>query len=110
MNCFPLYDNLSQDLPNKELTQKQKQEIVKNISQIDPNGLELIYSLIHYYFNSNEKDSDISDLPYGGVKVKNDNDTHDVEWDIDNFPTKLKQLLYKFVSMHLKSIEEKFNT
>ena len=26
MNCFPLYDNLSQDLPNKELTQKQKQE------------------------------------------------------------------------------------
>lgn len=109
MNCFPLYDNLSQDLPKKELTQKQKQEIIKNISQIDTNGLELIYSLIHYYFNSNEKDSIISDLPYGGVKVKNDNNTHDVTWDIDSFPTKLKQLLYKFVSMHLKSIEEKFD-
>lgn len=109
MNCFPLYDNLSQDLPNKELTQKQKQEIIKNISQIDTNGLELIYSLVHYYFNSNEQDCIISDLPYGGIKVKNDNNTHDVTWDIDCFPTKLKQLLYKFVSMHLKSIEEKFD-
>ena len=109
MNCFPLYNNLSQDLPNKELTQKQKQEIIKNISKIDSNGLELIYSLIHYYFNSNEKDSAISVIPYGGYKVKNENDTHDVTWDIDSFPTKLKQLLYKFVSVHLKSIQEKFD-
>ena len=45
MSCFPLYNNLVQDLPTKELTQKQKNEFVKNISKIDTNGLELIYSL-----------------------------------------------------------------
>ena len=48
MSYFPLYNNLLQELPTKELTQKQKDEFIKNISKIDTNGLELIYSLIHF--------------------------------------------------------------
>jgi hypothetical protein len=106
MNCFPLYDNLLQELPNKELTQRQKQDIIKNILSVNLNGLELIYSLIHFYYIQNEKDSVISELPYNGIKVKNDNNTYNVTWDIDLFPTKLKQLLHKFISIHLKSIGE----
>lgn len=106
MSYFPLYDNLLQDLPTKELTQKQKDEFIKNISKIDTNGLELIYSLIHFYFIRNEEYSSIVDVPYNGTKVENENDKYDVSWDIDNFPVKLKQLLYKFVSMHIKNVCE----
>ena len=109
MTYFPLYDNLIQELPNKDLTLKQKDEFSKNILKIDTNGMELIYALIHFYFIRNESMSDIVDIPYSGTKIENENDNYDITWEISNFPNKLRQLLYKFVSMHLKTITEQPN-
>lgn len=105
MSYFPLYDNLIQELPSKDLTQKQKDEFVKNILKFDTNGMELIYALIHFYFTRNEND-DIADLPYNGTKTELENNNYDVSWEITQLPIKLRQLLYKFVSMHIKNVTE----
>ena len=109
MSYFPLYDNLVQELPTKDLTLKQKDEFSKNILKIDTNGMELIYALIHFYFIRNESATEIVDLPYAGTKIENEHNNYDITWEIGNFPIKLRQLLYKFVSMHLKTITEEPN-
>jgi len=109
MSYFPLYDNLNQELPTKDLTLKQKDEFSKNILKIDTNGMELIYALIHVYFMRNESVTEIVDIPYLGTKIENENNNYDVTWEIGNFPIKLRQLLYKFISMHLKTLIEESN-
>jgi hypothetical protein len=108
MSYFPLYENLIQELPTKDLTQKQKDEFVKNILKIDTNGMELIYALIHFYFISHENDN-ITEVPYNGTKTELENHNYDVSWEITQFPIKLRQLLYKFVSMHIKNVTENPN-
>ena len=48
MSGFPLYDNLSKDLSaKKDLTVKQKTDLIKNINLIDQDGQELVYALIY---------------------------------------------------------------
>jgi|UniRef100_A0A6C0D036 hypothetical protein len=113
---FPLYTSLLNNLPKKELTIKQKKEFIDKTTTIDNSGAELIYALIISYYNDNKeiqnkdetnKDKDIESknfLPYEATSNHNI-----IEFDFEKFPSPLKQLLYKFINIHLKSTEEDKN-
>ena len=46
MPTFPLYDNLSKDIPKKDLTVTQKEDFVKKVENINQAGQDLIYALV----------------------------------------------------------------
>lgn len=105
MTNFPLYDSLTRDLPKKDLTVKQKEELVEKLNKIDENGRDLVYALIQFY-NINNYDEELSNsLPYGGesevIQGK-----EDITWNLTDFPIKLRRTLYKFVVMHSQNMEE----
>ncbi len=107
MSGFPLYDNLIQQLPKKDLTLKQKEEFIRNISAIDYNGKELIYALIMVYKSQNVQQDKQNSLPYDGTQIQTDKKAfYNVTWNYMNFPIKLRHLLFKFLELHLKTLEE----
>jgi len=95
MSSFPLYDSLIVDVSNDELKIEEKDDFMKMIKTFDTNGYELIYALIRVFQLENNEDKSTFKLPYGGKYVKND-----ILFDLNEFPNKLKQLLYKFVKIH----------
>lgn len=104
---FPLYDRLAQDIPSKDLTCKQKQEFMEKVRNIDNNGFELIYVLVQTY-NKIYNDEELStSLPYNGKldKTKKKGEEN-VTWNFLDFPQKLRYILYKFIIMHMKNMEE----
>jgi hypothetical protein len=104
MSKFPLYDNLSKDIPEDDLTLAQKRNFVKRVDKSDQEGHNLIYALIKMY-NIEEKDDDDTNtsftLPYNGLYVE-----RDILFDIDNFPIPLKHILYRFSTAHVVKMKE----
>ena len=107
MSGFPLYDNLVQQLPKKDLTVKQKEDFIKNISDIDNNGKELIYALVYIFYIQN-LNKNCDDLPFDGYKQQYEQKKshYNITWNFLNFPIKLRQLLYKFIILHMKTLHE----
>lgn len=97
MSNFPLYDNISKGVKNKDLTAKQKSDLVKRISSLNENGTRIIYALIKTY--SMHDSTKFSLLPYEGRR----DDSSSITFDLEKFPNKLKQILYKFIDLHDKS-------
>ena len=56
MSKFPLFDNLSKDIPNRDLLLTEKRLFMKNIEAVDKNGHELTYALIRVYQIENKED------------------------------------------------------
>lgn len=104
MNQFPLYTSLFKDIPTIDLKGHEKKEFCKNIKKLDQNGYDLIYALIRIYYLDNEDSILGFTLPYGGKYIKND-----LKFDLEVFPSKLKQLLNKFIYVHLKKMEDELN-
>ena len=103
MSNFPLYDNMSKDIKNRDLTLKQKDEFMRKIKKIDDNGAELVYALIRVFENENSEETPGSfKLPYCGKYTSK----QDMKFDLDQLPLKLKQILYKFVTIHSKKMKE----
>lgn len=100
MTTLPLYDSIIKGVPTKELTVKQKNELICNIEKINSDGIELVYCLIVAYYTNNDGDEAI-ELPYESTKKEKD-----ITFTIDNFPKKLKQLIYKFLNMHIQTMKE----
>jgi hypothetical protein len=106
---FPLYDNLISQISKKDLTVKQKEEFIKNVKIIDINGKELIYSLIYIFFSQNvDVNVDNKIIPYNGTNEQtNDKKSlSNITWNFMDFPVKLRQLLYNFMNLHNKTIQE----
>jgi len=101
---FPLYDNIIKGIKNKDLTAKQKSDLTKRINDINDNGATLVYALIKTY--SINEGSKFSLLPYNGER----RDQSGITFDLEKFPNKLKQVLYKFIDLHDKSIISCTNT
>jgi hypothetical protein len=101
MSNFPLYDNLIKDLPEEEITVKQKDKFIKLVKDIDEYGSELIYALIRFYQLENSEDKSTFKLPYGGKYVK-----HDMKFDFNELPNQLKHILFKFIQIHIKTLKE----
>lgn len=101
MSKFPLYDSLIKDLPKKDLTMTQKRVFIKRIAKIDKNGHDLVYALIRMYqVENNEKNTSFT-LPYNGTFIDND-----INFDLDNLPVDLKQILFKFTGVHIGKMKE----
>jgi hypothetical protein len=101
MNKFPLYTNLSKEIKSKrDLTIKQKEDFMNKILIIDDDGAELLYTLIRFYYIEETNDQSC-DVPYKGILNKKS-----IKFDLENFPFKLKHILYKFVNMHLDKMNE----
>lgn len=101
MSKFPLYDSLSKDIADVDLTTSQKRSFIKKILKIDQTGHELVYALIRMYQIENGEENMSFTLPYSGTFVEND-----INFDLDKLPKKLKQILYKFIGVHLDKMKE----
>lgn len=107
MSGFPLYDNLSKDLSaKKDLTVKQKTDLIKNINNIDQDGKELVYALIYYYYINNETINESNIPPYKGKSQETPSNLQNITWNLGNFPIKLRILLHNFLTMHMKKLAE----
>ena len=119
MSGFPLYDNLSKDLSaKKDLTVKQKTDLIKNINLIDQDGQELVYALIYYYYINNESNNESNNKsnnefnnesntpPYKGKSQETPSNLQNITWNLGNFPIKLRVLLHNFLTMHMKKLAE----
>jgi hypothetical protein len=108
-NSFPLYDSLLRDTYNKDLTIKQKKMLVSRIEQIDTNGAEGVYALIKYHA-IHTNDENMSSL--FNCKTEINTGLSDITWNINNLPTRLRQILFKFTEINetrqqeLKTIHE----
>jgi hypothetical protein len=103
MSKFPLFDSLSNDIPDKDLTLSQKGLFIKRMNKIDKNGHDLVYALIKMYQVENNEENTSFKLPYNGTFIENN-----INFDLDKFPYDLKHILSKFVNVHIdKMIEEK---
>jgi hypothetical protein len=100
MSTFPLFTSLRKGLLSRDLTAKTKENFIAEVKNIDESGSELIYALVRFYYIE-ETGTPLPGLPYEG-KITDDN----VQFNLDNFPNKLKQLLYKFIQLHVKNMEE----
>lgn len=98
---FPFYDSMIKDVKNKDLTMKQKDDFISTINKIDENGYELVYALIRIYEMQHEENSGTFIIPYSGKYIEKD-----IQFDLEQFPFKLKQILFKFVSIHIKKMNE----
>jgi len=101
MSNFPLYDSLFSDTQNLDLNTVEKDDLMKMIKNIDEEGAERIYVLIRMFQLENSDDKSTFKIPYGGKYVKND-----LKFDLNDLPNQLKQIIYKFVLMHNKTMEE----
>jgi len=100
MSQFPLYTTLATNLSNKDLTIAQKTRFLSSIKDMEPEAHELIYILIKCYYLNNE-DGDPEKIPY------NLNPSKDrIDCDLSVFPNRLKQLLFKFATVHTKKLAE----
>lgn len=106
MNSFPLYNNLKKDLPKKDLIIKQKEELINCILKMDSNSKEIIYVLIQYYNSEYNTDKCSDDIPYNAIKKQNSDTECDISWSLTDIPIQLRQLLYKFMLLHIKNKEE----
>lgn len=104
MTTFPLYESISADINcKKDLTVRQKEELMNHLKNINLIGGEFVYALIQYH-------KMISDE---SIKKKivcaysdNSDGTSDMTYNLSQFPIKLKQILYKYVLIHDESLQE----
>lgn len=81
---------------NKDLSAHQKKELIQKIECMDESGVKLVYALIKMFSLSNNCKK--SSLPYDSKR-----ESESLSFDLEKFPNKLKQILYKFSDLHDKS-------
>jgi len=100
---FPLYNNLSKDVKKRDITIKQKEEFMQKISEMqsvgDTNGFELLYVLIKVHYLQTQTPLELKVLN-SKKELKN------IEFNLDELPNDLKQILYKFVVLHSQKVNE----
>lgn len=101
---FPLFCHLKNELNIEEiepLTLEQKIEMIEHIKELDEQGCSLVYALIRYYQIYEDKCSAI-DVPFSMKKVKTG-----YRFCIEDLPTLLQHLIFRFVDIHLRSQKER---
>ena len=96
---FPLYDLYTKKLSKRDLSKKQKDDFVSKVKELDQKGKELLFMLIKVYHIETTSTNDYY-LPYNGKENRKN-----ISFDLEEFPKELKQLLYRFVKDHLKTMK-----
>jgi hypothetical protein len=96
---FPLYDSIVDHTKNinKDLKKSEKEDFIESVKSINDKGAELIYALITMHHRKENNQEGIN-LPYNGSFVENGV----VEFNLGNFPKKLRRILYTFLKIHFK--------
>tara|TARA_Y100000389_G_C17211558_1_gene388756 strand:- start:102 stop:401 length:300 start_codon:yes stop_codon:yes gene_type:complete len=92
------------DLPSKKLTNKQKLDFLTKLKNINENGHEILYVLIRIFAKLKKKDTSIT--PF---KSNSNDEKTEFTFDLNNFPNKLGQLLYKFIILHHNTTQNDLN-
>lgn len=102
---FPLYENLKQDLPKKDLTTAEKEQFMRIIRDIDEYGRDLMYVLIQCYRLEHTPEC-TSTLPYKGTEMASGDgsETSSIYWNFLEFPIPLRHILYKFIRLNQEKI------
>jgi hypothetical protein len=102
MTSFPLFSHLKSEVceEEKDLSIEQKMKLVENIKKLNEQGCSLVYALIRYYQIFEAKDS-VVENPFGMKKIKTG-----YRFCIDELPSLLQNLIYRFVEIHLQSQNE----
>lgn len=87
-----LYESLSYNIPNRELSQEEKNFIVKHSVNLNEEQKEIVYLLILYHHIKENPNSKVI-LPY---KMKQ-KDTY-LEIKLEALDKNMKQILFKFIS------------
>ena len=95
-----LFESLKNDVENKDLLPEQKEELIKNIKTLDEKGSEIFFILIKL-FELDTIPSTGNGLPYECKFI-----AKEYRFDLEKLPELLKQILFKFTSMHIKNMEE----
>ena len=102
---FPLFDILFKNSKQNDLTKSKKMELLSTISLLDTKGIEFFFLIIKIYSSDT---TSFLDVPYKGEQIENktNNKVSDYKFNLEEFPFHLKQILYAFVKLHLKSMRE----
>lgn len=94
---IPVYTLIKNTLPipAEDLTDLEKQSLVKSINMIDKPGAELIYAIIRSYENDNGGDTTI---PYNGKIQKSG-----IRFELESLDVPLRRILFEFVKKHGES-------
>jgi hypothetical protein len=105
MNSFPLYNQIANNVPNTDLTPTEREFFAENIKKMDELGRELLFVLIYQFYTDNKKKGKNS-IPYKGKKEVVNNELFNFTWSLQDLPITLRQILLKFMKMHLITMEE----
>jgi len=105
MSNLPIYEILFKETSNEDLNNKEKDEFMKMVKKIDQKGFEIVYALIRIFQLENNEDKSTFKIPYGGKFVKDD-----LNFNLNDLPLQLKQILYKFLLLHIKTMKEEITS
>lgn len=111
MSKFPLYDTLVKNIPKKDLTSEEKENIINILNTLDQDGFNILYTIIHVFAINNKTKSIQESLssgkvPFKGKKEVNDDMTCNFRWNFNDFPIKLKHIISKFLLMHSINMQD----
>ncbi len=99
--------DLTDYLNNPLIGHNQKQELLDNIIKLDNNTKEIIYVLIQYYNTDVDSNKDSNVIPYNAIQKSTENkELFDLSWSLTDIPIPLRQMLYKFITLHMQKKEE----
>ena len=113
-NSFPLYDNLSKDIPKIEMNTSTKEDVITMINSLDQNGMNLLYVIIIIFAKKNQTKAVIdcienNKIVFKGKKDVNSDMTCNFKWNFNDLPIKLKYIIHKFLKLHLSTMLEEKN-
>ena len=106
MSNFPLYEQLSQDISSKDLTVKQKTTLVKQITNLDGPGKDLVFVLIQTHLKNTNEEYNIFPYECTAEISEVDPSMQNLTWSLNNLPIKLRHILWKFSVLHFQNMEE----
>ena len=106
MNSFPLYNQIVNNLPTIDLTPAEREFFSDNIKNMDELGKELLFVLIYHFYSENKKKGKNTIIPYKGKKEEVNDNLTNFTWSLQDLPIPLRQILLKFMKMHIITMEE----
>jgi hypothetical protein len=99
MSDISIFESIIKKVKIKDLTKKQKTEFVKNVETFNEDEIYTLYAIITMYNRQCDvdlhQDTQLTKHPYNGCT----DNSSGVVFDLDDFPIKLKQILYKFMNI-----------
>jgi calcineurin-like phosphoesterase family protein len=95
------------------MSSAMKEEVINMIQNLDQKGVDLLYIIIMIFAKRNQTRTiqealENNKVIFKGKKDVNDDMTCNFKWNFNDFPTKLKHIINKFLIMHLATmVEEK---